>query len=111
MNRGSAHNGLAEVLLGLGLIGLVPFTVIVVLAVRNAGRDLLQNPGPNTWMWAAVVAVMLIENTTESLILRFSYNWVIIIAAALRPPARGTRPASQPSPGSRPQRRHHALSL
>ena len=27
---------------------------------------------------------MLIENITESFILRFSYNWVIVMAAALR---------------------------
>ena len=103
LDRGSAHNGLLEVLLGLGVLGLVPFAAIVVLAVRNTGRDLLRNPGPDTWMWAAVVAVMLIENLTESFILRFSYNWVIIMAAALRTPSRGTRPAISSGPGSRPE--------
>ena len=72
-------------------MGLVPFAVIVVLAVRNAGRDLLRSPSPDTWMWAAVVAVMLIENATESFILRFFYNWVIVMAAALRTPE-GTKP-------------------
>ena len=91
LDRGSAHNGALEVLLGLGLLGLVPFTVIVVLAVRNAGRDLLRSPSPDTWAWAAVVAVMLVENITESFILRFSYNWVIVMAAALRTP-KGTKP-------------------
>ena len=102
LDRGSAHNGLLEVLLGLGVLGLVPFTVIVVLAVRNASRDLLRNPGPDTWTWAAVVAVMLIENTTESFILRFSYNWAIIMTAALRTPGRASRQAISSGPGSRP---------
>ena len=97
LDRGSAHNGLLEVLLGLGLLGLVPFAAIVVLAVRNAGRDLLRRPGPDTWMWAAVVAVMLIENATESFILRFSYNWVIIMAAALRTPGGRRRTKAQAS--------------
>ena len=65
---------------------------MVVLAVRNAGRrDLLRSPSADTWVWAAVVAVMLIENITESFILRFSYNWVIVMAAALR--GRAERPA------------------
>ena len=89
LDRGSAHNGALEVLLGLGVLGLVPFAVVVVLAVRNAGRDLLRSPTADTWAWAAVVAVMLIENITESFILRFSYNWVIVMAAALRGRADG----------------------
>ena len=90
LDRGSAHSGPLEVALGLGVLGLVPFAVVVVLAVRNAGRDLLRSPSADTWMWAAVVAVMLIENITESFILRFSYNWVIVIAAALRAPKDST---------------------
>ena len=82
--RGNAHSSLMEVLLGTGLIGLAPFAVIVALAALNAGRDLVRSPGPDTWMWAAVVAVMLIENVTESFVIRLSYNWVIVTAAALR---------------------------
>ena len=84
--RGNAHSSIVEVLLGTGVLGLVPFAAIVVLAVRNAGLDLLRRPSPDTWMWAAVVAVMLIENVTESFIIRLSYNWVIVMAAALRKP-------------------------
>ena len=99
LDRGSAHNAVLEVLLGLGAIGLAPFAVIVVLAVRNAGRDLLRSPSADTWMWACVVAVMLIENTTESFILRMSYNWVIVVAAALRTPREidtSTPPTQEP---------------
>ena len=95
LDRGSAHNGALEVLLGLGLLGLVPFAVVVVLAVRNPARDLLRSPSAGNWMWAAVVAVMLVENITESFILRFSYNWVIIMAAALKPPS-AAQASSQP---------------
>ena len=91
MGLGSAHNGLLEVMLGLGVLGAVPFAAIVLLAVGNAGRDLLRAPSADTWMWAAVVVMMLIENTTESFILRYSYNWVIVMAAALRTP-RGVGP-------------------
>lgn len=86
LRRGSAHNSLVEVGLGLGLLGAVPFAVIVVLAARNAGLALWRRPGADTWMWAALVAFLLVENVTESFVLWFSYSWVLLMAAALRAP-------------------------
>lgn len=89
LRRGSAHNSLMEVALGLGLIGTVPFLVIVVLAARNAGLHLWRGGGADSWMWAAVVGFVLVENVTESFVLWFSYAWVLLMASALRrlPPA------------------------
>ena len=84
---GSAHNSALEVLLGTGLIGLAPFAVIAAAAALNAGRDLVRNPGADTWLWTAVVAFALFENASESFVLWFSYNWVIVMAAALRTPS------------------------
>ena len=101
LRRGSAHNSLVEVGLGLGLLGVVPFVVIVVLAARNAGLALCRRPGADTWMWAALVAFLLVENVTESFVLWFSYSWVLLMAAALRP-----APDAHPSTDSKP-----ALSL
>ena len=90
LRRGSAHNSLMEVALGLGLIGTVPFAAIVVMAARNASLHLWRSPGADSWMWAAVVGFALVENVTESFVLWFSYVWVLLMAAALRPvPARG----------------------
>ena len=86
LRKGSAHNSLMEVALGLGLIGTVPFVVIVVLAARNAGLLVWRRPGAGSWMWAAVVGFVLVENITESFVLWFSYVWVLLMAAALRPP-------------------------
>lgn len=86
LQAGSAHNSILEVLLGTGLIGLAAFAVIAAAAALNAGRDLMRNPSADTWLWAAVVAFALFENTAESFVLWFSYNWVIIMAAALRCP-------------------------
>ena len=85
LRRGSAHNSLMEVGLGLGLLGLVPFVVIVSLAARNAMLQVWRDPSPDTWLWAAVVVFLLVENVTESFVLWFSYNWVLIMAASLRP--------------------------
>ncbi|MXW95311.1 MAG: O-antigen ligase family protein [Acidimicrobiaceae bacterium] len=83
LRRGSAHNSLVEVGLGLGLLGAVPFAAIVVLAARNAGLALWRRPEADTWMWAALVAFLLVENATESFVLWFSYSWVLLMAAAL----------------------------
>ena len=97
LRRGSAHNSLVEVGLGLGLLGAIPFVVIVVLAARNAGLALWRRPGADTWMWAALVAFLLVENVTESFVLWFSYSWVLLMAAALRPVPQ-TAPPTDPQP-------------
>lgn len=102
LQDGSAHNSALEVLLGTGLIGLALFAVIAVAAALNAGRDLVRNPGADTWLWAAVVAFAMFGNAGESFVLWFSYNWVIVMAAALRcpgprrPPLRLSRPDRPP---------------
>ena len=99
LRRGSAHNSLMEVGLGLGLLGAAPFLVIVALAAANAAIRAWRSPGADTWMWAAVVAFLLVENVTESFVLWFSYNWVILMAAALRPwPARPSTRAGRLRP-------------
>lgn len=97
LRRGSAHNSLVEVGLGLGLLGAVPFAVIVFLAARNSGLALWQRPGPDTWLGAALVAFLVVENLTESFILWFSYSWVLLMAAALRP-APATDAEARPDP-------------
>ena len=96
LRRGSAHNSLVEVGLGLGLLGLTPFVVILFLAARNTGLALWRRPCPDTWAWAALVTFLLVENLTESFVLWFSYSWVLLMAAALRPtPAAEAAPASE----------------
>ena len=85
LRRGSAHNSLVEVGLGLGLVGAVPFAVIILLAAGNTGAALWRRPGPDTWFGAALVAFLIVENVTESFVLWFSYSWVLLMAASLRP--------------------------
>ena len=88
LRRGSAHNSLMEVGLGLGLLGAVPFMLVVVLAFRSAGLSVWHRPNAQNWMWAAVVGFVIIENVAESFVLWFSYNWVLLMAAALLPSPR-----------------------
>lgn len=84
LERGSAHSSALEVWLGLGLLGLIPFTIIAVLAVSATVRDAWRLPSPESWIWLVAVLFLLIENITESFVLWFSYNWVLLMAAALR---------------------------
>jgi len=84
LQRGSAHNSLVETALGLGVVGTLPFVVLVVLAAVNAGRGLWLRPSADTGMWAAVTVFVLFENMTESFVLWFSHIWVLLLAAALR---------------------------
>ena len=90
LQRGSAHNSLVETALGLGVVGTVPFVVLVVLAAVNAGRGLWLRPSADTGMWAAVTVFVLFENMTESFVLWFSHIWVLMLVAALRRSAPGT---------------------
>ena len=100
LRRGSAHNSFVEVGLGLGLLGVVPFAVIVFLAARNSGLALWRRPGPDTWMGGALVAFLIVENLTESFILWFSYTWVLLMAAALRPAPSAADPSTMPEAGA-----------
>ena len=102
LRLGSAHNSLLETGLGLGILGAVPFAVITALAAFNAGADLWRRPGADTWMWAVTVAFLLWENITESFVLWFSYNWVLLMAAALRKPRPAPVDRSYPAPVDRP---------
>ena len=97
LQRGSAHNSLVETALGLGLLGTAPLVALAVLASVNAARCLWRHPSASSWMWAAVTVAVLVENAAESFVLWFSYNWVLLVAAALRVPC-GPQPAARSPP-------------
>jgi exopolysaccharide production protein ExoQ len=81
---GNAHNSALDVLLGIGLLGLAAFLAVVVLALLGAGRAAVREPGPATAAWFGVVVLLTVEHLTESFVLMFSYNWVLLMAAAWR---------------------------
>lgn len=103
LGRGSAHNGLMDVWLGAGVIGVVGFVAVVGLALGKAAAAAWSAPDARTGTWLAVVAFLVIENITESFVLWYSYNWVLLMAAALTvgPPPR-LAPAPRTSEASEP---------
>ena len=70
-------------------MGLVCWLVVVAVAVVRSCAPVPDRSERESWLWSAVVVFLLVENITESFVLWFSYNWVLLVAAALhRTPAR-----------------------
>ncbi|MGZ0220591.1 MAG: O-antigen ligase family protein, partial [Acidimicrobiales bacterium] len=84
LGRGSAHGSVPETLLGLGAIGLALWATVVLAAVIGTVRWVWRDPGAMSWFWLALTTFLVVENATESFVSWFSYNWVLLMAAALR---------------------------
>lgn len=82
LRLGNAHNSALDVLLGTGAVGLVFAASIVGLATVDVFRSVWREPGVDTLTGLAVVIVLLVENLTESFVLMYSYNWVLLMAFA-----------------------------
>ncbi|MCE9623098.1 MAG: O-antigen ligase family protein [Actinomycetia bacterium] len=82
---GSAHNSALEVMLGLGVVGLVLYLAIGLWALVGLSRLAWFQPSLRSWWWASVFAIVVVQNLTESFVLWHSYLWVLFVAAALVP--------------------------
>ena len=83
-SAGSAHNSFLEVWLGAGLLALIPFLVIIVVALWGSAQTLWRDPSADSWTYFALVVFLVVVNLTLSFVLWFSYNWVLLMSAALR---------------------------
>jgi O-antigen ligase len=101
LGRGSAHNSAVEVLLQTGVIGLVFWLTVVLTALGVTMVSAWRSPSMVSWLWFALVVFLIVENLTESYVNWFSYNWLLLIVAALGPlrsrPARVELRTSQPN--------------
>lgn len=82
---GSAHNSVLEVLLGLGIVGLVLYLMIGCFAIVGIGRWTWRSVSLASVWWAMVLAFVVAENLMESFVLWHSYQWVLFVAAAAVP--------------------------
>lgn len=89
-----AHNGLLEVALGLGAVGVALLLVIVAFAVVGNGVRYVQRPSAQTWWWVTAATYFVLLNVTESFVLWFSYVWILLLAAAVA----STRPDDEAQP-------------
>ena len=86
LSNGTTHDSVLEVLLGLGMVGLVPFLATACLAVLQVIRHLRRKLDVISLWQAGLVLVVLLENVTESFVLFYSYIWVLLIAASVASP-------------------------
>ncbi len=82
---GSAHNSILGVWLGGGLLALIPFVAVGATALWGSGQALWRDPSADSWTFFALVVFLVAVNLTLSYVLLFSYNWVLLMGAALRP--------------------------
>jgi O-antigen ligase len=71
-------------LLGLGVVGLLLWSMVVGIAIAGVVARTWRQPDTEACLWLAVVTFLVVENLTESFVLWFSYNWVLLTTAALR---------------------------
>ena len=82
---GSAHNSVLEVLLMLGLVGLVIYLIICGAALLGPFVSSWRRPSVAAWWWSLLIVFLVAQNLTESFVLWHSYIWVLFVAAALAP--------------------------
>jgi O-antigen ligase len=84
----SAHNSMLEVMLGLGVIGLILYLAMSLLLVVGAAESVWRRGAAVDWWWTMILVFVIVQNLTESFVLWHSYLWVLFIAAGfagLRP--------------------------
>lgn len=82
---GSAHNSVLEVMLMLGVIGLILYLCVVLAAIVGISRWLWNAPSVASWWWGVVLVYLVAQNLTESFVLWHSYNWMLFVAASVVP--------------------------
>jgi exopolysaccharide production protein ExoQ len=72
-----AHNGYRDILLSFGIMGMIPFVVLLLHAIRQ-GASLQCHDPQYGWLWLNVLTIMiLVMNLTESIF--FAQNDAIFI--------------------------------
>lgn len=97
LRSGSAHGSIPELLLGGGVIALGLWVVVVGHTLIGTLHRATTVGDQESRLWLAVTVFLLVHNITESFVLWFSYNWILLIAGALR----FGGPGRVPAPGRR----------
>lgn len=83
LSNGTTHDSVLEVLLGLGIVGLVPLLLTAALAVAQVIRAVQRRLDLVALWQGAILLIVLLENVTESFVLFYSYIWMLLIASSL----------------------------
>lgn len=93
-----AHNGFLDLLLGLGVAGLVCFAVAFVVVWRRALVSLREQPDQGGLFPFVYLSLLLLYNLTESsLVGARAFEWVVFAAVAGATAPVVSRPAALPA--------------
>ena len=79
---GSAHNSALETMLAVGIVGTVPWAIVVLGALGRPAQAIWRGGSLGTWWWLSLLGFATVENATESFVLWHSYLWVLVVSAA-----------------------------
>jgi exopolysaccharide production protein ExoQ len=78
-----AHNGYRDILLSFGIMGMIPFVLLLLHAIRQGAVLQCQDPQYG-WLWLNVLTIMiLVMNLTESIFFVQNDAIFILFAAAI----------------------------
>lgn len=97
-----AHNGVVELWLGLGLVGVALMSYVFLRLTALAANRLYQDETNPTWQLALVFAFQfLVQNFSESTILmRNSMFWSLLVMLAYMVGSASLTPAQKPAPST-----------
>ena len=91
----AAHNSFVEIYIGLGLVGLIAFAAFLAAATWSVRVEVRTAPNLVSLFPAMILAFVLVENMSESMILYHSTFWMLLIAVAFFSGASRSREPSE----------------
>ena len=80
----SAHNGILEVWLGLGLVGVILWGLSFIGTMGSAMKKLRNREGPYDPWPIVLLTFLFLANVTESVIVRFNnIYWVLFVSVTV----------------------------
>jgi O-antigen ligase len=93
-----SHNGYIEIYLNLGLIGLVLFVGLLLVAYRNVNINLLRDYDSGV-LWLALFLVVALTNITEAGVRGTSLIWFVFLIVSIAYRSRNDSPSRTQSYG------------
>jgi exopolysaccharide production protein ExoQ len=82
-NAPHAHNGWIDVLLDLGIVGLVMAALQMILVLVNGIRTVIDGREPDASFLVMAAFILLLENMSESELIRPGISWVLLVVSVV----------------------------
>ncbi len=79
-----AHNGYLDIVLNIGLVGLVIFMVLFLTNVTQTIRLIVNTKRPESFLPLIILTFVFITNFSHSPIIIPSFNWFLFVVATVR---------------------------